>query len=233
MLDLGCAAAMTKGSAWPQISPLAGTLLALGSVFFIVGVALYGLLPPELGLPAAEASYADALQQAAQQSAGMAGAGRVTFIGDLLVAAAALALVSRRGSDDSGLAHVGWSLIFVSFLPALVFDSLMGTALPNLVVSSPASFSAFKSWYDFQFASGNIAFGIGGAAIFYSDARASRPLLPRIVDYVAVTVAALAFVGGVGYVLGLFVGWQFNGPPLLLAGVALGALGIQIARRTS
>jgi hypothetical protein len=46
-------------------------------------------------------------------------------------------------------------------------------------------------------------------------------------------VAVLALVGGVGYVLGLFVGWQFNGPPLLLAGIALGALGIQIARRTS
>jgi hypothetical protein len=98
---------MTNGISWQAVSPLAGVLLAVGSAFFIVGVALYALLPPELGLPAAEASYADALQEASRQAAGMARAGRITFIGDLLVAAAALVLVSRRGSDDSGLAHVG------------------------------------------------------------------------------------------------------------------------------
>jgi hypothetical protein len=221
---------MTHGISWQTVSALAGVLLAVGSAFFIVGVALYALLPPELGPPAAEASYADALQEASRQAAGMARAGRITFIGDLLVAAAALVLVSRRGSDDSGLAHVGWSLILVSFLPALVFDSLMGTALPSLVAGSPGSFSAFKSWYDFQFASGTSR----SASVAPRSSSPTRgPLLPRVVDYGAVAVAVLALVGGVGYVLGLFVGWQFNGPPLLLAGIALGALGIQIARRTS
>jgi hypothetical protein len=40
-------------------------------------------------------------------------AGRVTFLGDMLVAAAALALLSRRKLEHSDLERVGWSLVFV------------------------------------------------------------------------------------------------------------------------
>lgn len=133
-------------------------------------------------------------------------AGRVTFVGDMLVAAGALALLSRRKLERGDLERVGWSLIFVSFLPAFVFDSLFGTALPQLALKEPPAFYAFKSWYDFQFAAGNIPFGIGGAAVFFADARSVKPLLPKAVDYTAIGVCSLAAVGGLGYVLRLFCG---------------------------
>jgi hypothetical protein len=109
-------------------------------------------------------------------------AGRVTFLGDMLVAAGALGLLSRRKLERGD-------------------------------------------------AAGNIPFGIGGAAVFFADARSAKPLLPKTVDYSAIGVCGLAAVGGLGYVLGLFVGWQLNGPMLIAAALSLAALGLQIARR--
>jgi hypothetical protein len=211
---------------------VAGLLLAVGSLVFAVGVVLYALLPNDLALPAAPSSYPDALREATSRGSSMTRAGRVIFIGDMLVAAAALALLSRRRYPRiPDLERVAWSLIFVAFIPAFVFDSLMGSALPKLANDSPGSFAAFKSWFDFQFAAGNVPFGIGGTMVFFADSRCVTPALRPAVDYAAMAVCGLAFVGGLGYVLGLFVGWQLNGPPLLLAAVALGALGVQIARR--
>jgi hypothetical protein len=214
----------------PPTFRLGGMLLTFGSAVFIVGVVRYALLPPELAIPAAESSYPQVLQEAAQLGAGMALAGRVIFFGDVLIAAAALSLMSRRRYERSDLERVGWALIFASFIPAFVFDSLMGSALPNLAINAPAAFPAFKAWYDFQFAAGNVPFGLGGVAIFYADLHSPGPLLPHFVDYLAIAASGLIFLGGVGYVLGLFVGWQLNGPLLLPAALALAALGIQIAR---
>jgi hypothetical protein len=210
---------------------LAGVLLAVGCAIFAVGVLRYALLPSDLGLPADQSSYQNALKEATSRTAEMMLAGKVIFFGDLLVAAAALALLSRRRYVGVDLERVGWALVFVSFLPAFVFDSLMGSALPHLATDAPGSFVAFKSWFDFQFAAGNIPFGIGAALVFLADARSPGPTLPSVVDYLAIAVCCIALIGGLGYVLGLFVGWQLNGPPLLLAAIALGALGIQIARR--
>src|SRR5207244_3397303 len=101
-------------------------------------------------------------------------AGRVIFVADLLVAAAALALLPRRRLPASDVERVGWSLVFVSFTPAFVFDSLFGSALPKLASSAPDVFMAFKSWFDLQFAVGNIPFGIGAVAVFLADARSSE-----------------------------------------------------------
>ena len=81
-------------------------------------------------------------------------AGRVIYVGDLLIAAAAVALLPRKRLVSSDVERVGWSLIFVSFVPAFVFDSLFGSALPRLAVGAPETFPAFKSWFDLQFAVG-------------------------------------------------------------------------------
>jgi hypothetical protein len=206
-------------------------LLIVGSVVFVVGIALYAMLPPELGTPAAEANYPAALREATSLASEMGRAGRVIYVGDLLMAAAALALLPRRRLAGSDIERVGWSLIVVSFVPAFVFDSLFASALPRLAPSAPESFTAFKAWFDLQFAAGNIPFGIGAAAVFIADARASRRTLPAVVDYLAALVCGLALLGGLGYVLGLFVSATLNGATLGVAALAFGALGVQIARK--
>jgi hypothetical protein len=206
-------------------------LLTAGSVVFVVGIALYAALPPELGTPAAEATYPDTLREATSLASAMERAGRVIYIGDLLIAAAALALLPRKRLAGSDIERVGWSLIFVSFVPAFVFDSLFASALPRLAPTAPETFTAFKYWFDLQFATGNIPFGIGAAAVFLADARSSERTLPAIVDYLAALVCGLALVGGLGYVLGLFVNATLNGATLGLAALAFGALGVQIARK--
>src|ERR1700694_435078 len=205
---------------------LAGLLLAFGCAVFAVGVLRYALLPSDLGLPADQSSYKTALKEAPSRTAEMMLAGRVIFVGDILVAAAALALLSRRRYLGVDLERVGWALVFVSFLPAFVFDSLMGSALPHLATDAPGSFAAFKSWFDFQFAAGNIPFGIGGALVFFADARSARPTLPPVADYVALAVCGLTLIGGLRHVGGAVVGGQLNGPPLPPGGVALWSLGV-------
>jgi hypothetical protein len=200
-------------------------------VVFIVGIALYVVLPRDLGAPAAESTYSDSQKAATSLSSEMERAGRVIYVGDLLIAAAALALLPRRLLPGSDIERVGWALIFVSFVPAFVFDSLFGSALPRLASGSAESFFAFKSWFDLQFATGNIPFGIGAIAVFLADARSTHPTLPSIVDYLAALVCALALLGGLGYVLGLFVNATLTGGSLGFAALAFGALGVQIARK--
>jgi hypothetical protein len=206
-------------------------LLAAGCVVFVAGIVLYVLLPRELGAPADEALYRDALREATTLARGMERAGRVIYIGDLLIAAAALALLPRRRHTTSDIERVGWSLIFVSFVPAIVFDSLFASALPRLAPSAPDAFIAFKAWFDLQFAAGNIPFGIGAIAVFLADARATEPTLPGIVDYLAAIVCALALIGGLGFVIGLFANPTLTGGTLGFAALAFGALGVQIARK--
>ena len=112
-----------------------------------------------------------------------------------------------------------------------MFDSPFAAALPRLAPSAPESFTAFKSWFDLQFATGNIPFGIGAAAVFLADTRASDRTLPAIVDYFAALVCGLALVGGLGYVLGLFANATLTGGTLGVAALAFGALGVEIARK--
>jgi hypothetical protein len=222
---------MTDSSAGRPGYRFGGGLLALGSAVFVTGCVMYAILKPELGLPAAESSYSGALQEMVRERTLATRAGRVTFLGDLLVAAAALSLLSRRKLAGGDLERVAWCLVFVSFIPAFVFDSLFGTALPQLASREPPMFFAFKSWYDLQFAMGNVPFGLGGIAVFLADSRSARPALPKAIDYLAASLCGLALVGGAGYMLGLFVGWQLNGPMLIASAVCMGALGVQIARK--
>src|ERR1700694_2600694 len=192
---------------------LAGLLLAFGCAVFAVGVLRYALLPSDLGLPADQSSYQNALKEATSRTAEMMLAGRVIFVGDILVAAAALALLSRRRYLGVDLERVGWALVFVSFLPAFVFDSLMGSALPHLATDAPGSFAAFKSWFDFHVAAGNIPVGIGGGLGFSADARSARPTLPPVADYVAVAVCGITLIGGLGSVVWVVCGGEVNRPP--------------------
>jgi hypothetical protein len=70
-------------------------------------------------------------------------------------------------------------------------------------------------------------------AIFFADSRSTSRLLPKAIDYLALGVCGLALVGGVGYMIGLFVGWRLNGPMLIAGGLCLRALGVQIVRKES
>jgi hypothetical protein len=56
-------------------------------------------------------------------------------------------------------------------------------------------------------------------------------MLPALVDYLAAFVCGLALVGGLAYVLGLFASAALTGGTLGVAGLAFGALGVQIARK--
>lgn len=103
--------------------------------------------------------------------------------------------------------------------------------MPKLAMGTPEVFAAFKSWFDVQFAAGNIPFGIGATAVFVADARSREPTLPPIVDYVGALASILALIGGLGYLLGLIVSGILTGGMLVPAALVLGALGVQIARK--
>ena len=208
----------------------AGALLAVGCVVFVIGVALYVLLPRELGAPADAAAYVDAQREATNLGSEMQRAGRVIFLGDLLIAASALALLPRRRQPASDIERVGWALIFVSFVPAFVFDSLFGSALPLLAAAPSDVFAAFKAWFDLQFAMGNIPFGVGATAVFVADARSAQSTLPAVIDYLGVLFCAMALIGGLGFVLGVFVNPTLTGGALAPAALVFGVLGLQIAR---
>jgi hypothetical protein len=107
----------------------------------------------------------------------------------------------------------------------------MGTVLGPVASSHQAElFRAFKGWFDFLFAVGNV-FVIGGVPIFWIDSKSSAPLLPKPVDYAIIVIGILTAAGGLLYVLGLPVPPLFIGGAVILATVALGILGIQIGRR--
>lgn len=159
-------------------------------------------------------------------------AGCVSCAGDALIFAACVALARRQKMPAYGdLERVSWLVLGVGFALAIVFDSLMGTVLGPVARSHQVElFRAFKGWFDFLFAVGNV-FVIGGVPIFWIDARSKVPLLPKAVDYAVVVIGVLAAAGGLGYVLGLPVPPLFIGGTVVLATVALGILGVQIARR--
>jgi hypothetical protein len=215
-----------------QASRWAGGLLALGCLVLFVGALLYLPLGPILGLPSSESTYADALSSAVRLEPMMRAAGRISFVGDGLITAACIALLSRQTvATYADLERACWAVLGVGFAIAMIFDSLMGTALAPLArLPQSEVFIGFKTWFDFLFAAGNI-FVIGAVGLFWTDTKSANPLLPNVVDYVFVAVSVLAVVGGFGYVLGVFVAPTLIGGTVIVLTLGLGALGVQISRR--
>jgi len=212
---------------------LAGVLLAAGSVVLFAGTLFYIRLTPQLGLPAALADRAQALADARTLGPQrMALAGGFAFFGDFLLAAGCLALLTRRRLPGSDLEPVGWTLVAVSAANAMLFDSSMAVLLAPLAeLRDPGAFLAFKAWFDFLFAAGNVPFGLGTIAVLSADARSPAPLLPRAADIGGIAVGALALASGFGYVTGAVVVPPAIGLTITLGCAVFAALGVQIARR--
>ena len=212
---------------------LAGVLLAAGSVVLFVGTLFYIRLTPELGLPAAVADRMHALADArALGPQRMALAGGFAFFGDFLLAAACNALLTRRRLSGSDLEPVGWTLVGVSAANAMLFDSSMAALLAPLAqLPDAGTFIAFKGWFDFLFAAGNVPFGLGAIAVLLADLRAPAPLLPRALDRFGIAVGAVALASGFGYVTGTMVVPPAIGLTVTLGSAVFAALGMQIARR--
>jgi hypothetical protein len=159
-------------------------------------------------------------------------AGGWAFAGDCLLLAACIALAARGRRAASGLERAGWALMAVSVAIALVFDSMTAALLwPLAHASDPAPFLAFKAWFDFLFAAGNVPFGVGFMAVLSADAGADSPLLPKPLSFAGVAVGAAAAISGLGYVtdvlhLPLVIGLSVTFGCLVLA-----ALGVRILRR--
>jgi hypothetical protein len=209
-----------------------GALLTSGAAALFVGTLFYARLTPELGLPALPAertqALADALKLGPQP---LALAGGFAFLGDCLLLAACIALVSRSRSP-SDLGRAGWSLTAVSVALAMVFDSMSAAAFfPLARGSDPAPFLALKSWFDFLFAAGNVPYGLGLIAVLFADLTRSKPLLPRALSYVGVAVGAAAAISGLGAALGVLHLPLVIGLSVTFGCVILAALGVQIGRR--
>ena len=140
---------------------LSGLLLAAGSVVLFVGTLFYIRLTPELGLPATVADRMHALADArALGPQPMALAGGFAFFGDVLLTAACIALLTRRRLPGSDLEPFGWTLVAIGAANAMLFDSSMAVLLSPLAqLADPGAFLAFKGWFDFLFAAGNVPFG--------------------------------------------------------------------------
>ena len=207
-----------------------GALLASGAAALFVGTLFYARLTPELGLPALPAertqALADALSLGPQP---LALAGGFAFLGDCLLLAACIALVSRR--TPSKLDSAGWALMAVSVALAMVFDSMTAALFfPLAHASDSAPFVAVKSWFDFLFAAGNVPYGLGFIAVLCADIRHSEPLLPRAVSYVGIVIGAAAAISGLGAALGILHLPLVIGLSVAFGCVMLAALGVKIAR---
>jgi len=177
-----------------------GTLLAVGCAVLFVGELIYVTLGPTLGLPSSQASYTDALNTALRLEPTMHWAGSVSCVGDAAILAACISLARRQKVPAYGdLERVSWLLVGVGFAIAIVFDSLMGTVLGPLAQSDQRDlFRAFKGWFDFLFAIGNV-FVIGAVTLFWIDAKSRASLLPKRVDYTLVLASILAAAAGLGW----------------------------------
>jgi len=212
---------------------LGGVLLAAGSVVLFIGTLFYIRLTPELGLPAAVADRMRALADArALGPQPMALAGGFAFFGDVLLTAACIALLTRRRLPGSDLEPFGWTLVAVGAANAMLFDSLMAVVLAPLAqLPDPGAFLAFKSWFDFLFAAGNVPFGLGAIAVLSADRRAAAPLLPRALAGFGIVVGAVALASGLGYATGAMALPPAIGLTVTLCCAVFAAFGVQIARR--
>jgi hypothetical protein len=224
--DAARRAAHAKGDAAP------GVLLATGAAALFVGTLFYARLTPRLGLPASPAERAHALADALSLgSQRLWLAGGSAFLGDCLLMAACIVLASGRGRRESGLESAGWALTAVSAALAMIFDSMTAVLFwPLAQDPDPGLFMAFKTWFDFLFAAGNVPFGVGLIAILWADMRSGAPLLPKRLGQFGVVVGAAAAASGFGSTMGLVQLPLTIGLTVTLGCVVLAALGVQIAR---
>jgi hypothetical protein len=212
---------------------ISGALLAAGAAALFVGTLFYARLTPELGLPALPSERTQALADALKLGPQLlALAGGFAFLGDCLLLAACIALASRRRVSD--LDAIGWALMAVSVALAMVFDSMTAALFwPLAHVADSALFVAIKSWFDFLFAAGNVPYGLGFIAVLCADMRRSEPLLPRLVSYGGIAIAAAAAISGLGSALGVLHLPLVIGLSVTFGCVILAALGLKIARNGS
>ena len=210
---------------------LAGALLALGSALLFTGTLFYIGLTPRLGLPAPAPERMAALSDALVAAPRMARAGGFAFFGDILLTAAGIALVRRRRLAGSDLEAFGWTLIAVAAAIAIVFDSMMAVLLAPLAeLPAAGTFLAFKSWFDFLFAAGDVPFGIGAIAVLWADMRSDTALLPKPLAVFGIGVGAVALASGLGYVTGTLILPPALGLTVTLGCVVFAVFGVQIIR---
>jgi hypothetical protein len=204
-----------------------GLALAFGAASLLLGTLFYAQLPPVLGLPAPISAYPDALAGALSAGSGPMGrAGGFAFLGDVFIVGACLVCM-RRSSEGA----LGWALLAVSAVGAMVLDSLMAVALHPLAAGAPGAFAAFKGWFDFLFAAGNVPAGLATAILVWEDARSARPLLPRWVNLAGMEVGLATLGSGAGFLAGAPIPPQVIGLSIAATAVLFIAFGIQLARR--
>ena len=154
-----------------QSDAVSAALLALGAAALFLGTLFYARLTPALGLPALPDERAQALADALTLGpTKLALAGGFAFLGDGLLLAACVALASRGRRQASDLERAGWALMAVSVVIAMVFDSMTAALFwPLAHASEAAPFLAFKAWFDFLFAAGNVPYGLGFIAVLWAD----------------------------------------------------------------
>ncbi len=136
-----------------------------------------------------------------------------------------------RSVEEAASSSIGWALTAVSVALAMIFDSMTAVLFWPLAQNpDPALFMAFKTWFDFLFAAGNVPFGLGLIAILWADIRASAPLLPRRLSQFGIAVGAAAAASGLGYTIGLFQLPLAIGLTVTFGCIVVAALGVQIAR---
>jgi hypothetical protein len=207
-----------------------GLLLAAGAAALFVGTPFYVRLTPQLGLPARTAERTQALADVLALGPNrLTLAGGFAFAGDCLLLAACIALAFRARDRASDLA--GWALIAVSVAIAMVFDSMTAALFwPLAHDSDPAPFLAFKAWFDFLFAAGDVPFGLGLIAILSADWLSPSPLLPRPVAALGFAIGAAAAISGLGYVTDVEHLPLVTGLTVTFGCVILAALGVRIMR---
>ena len=212
---------------------VSGALLASGAAALFVGTLFYARLTPALGLPALPDERAQALADALTLGpTKLALAGGFAFLGDGLLLAACVALASRGRRQASDLERAGWALMAVSVVIAMVFDSMTAALLwPLAHASDAAPFLAFKAWFDFLFAAGNVPYGLGFIAVLWADARRGEPLLPRPLSFVGLAIGAAAAISGLGYSTDVLHMPLVIGLSVTFGCLVLAVLGVRILRR--
>jgi hypothetical protein len=159
-------------------------------------------------------------------------AGGFAFLGDGLLLAACVALASRGRRQASDLERAGWALMAVSVVIAMVFDSMTAALFwPLAHASEAAPFLAFKAWFDFLFAAGNVPYGLGFIAVLRADARRGEPLLPRPLSFVGLAIGAAAAISGLGYSTDVLHMPLVIGLSVTFGCLVLAVLGVRILRR--
>jgi hypothetical protein len=208
-------------------------LLILGAAALFAGTLFYARLTQALALPALPAERAQALADAlALGPRKLALAGGFAFLGDVLLLAACVALASSRRRHASDLENAGWALMAVSVAIALVFDSMTAALFwPLAHAADAAPFLAFKAWFDFLFAAGDVPFGVGFIAVLWADASGDSPVLPKPLSFAGLAVGAAAAISGLGYVTDVMHMPLVIGLSVTLGCLILAALGVRIVRR--